>query len=257
MTWLLILAAVAVGAWWFGKQSSKPAPTQPLTPSLPVYEDYQDEIERKPVEELDGDEQEVRKAFATFERQHKARSDSYHAKKAAIASDEQKLVTARKFIETAHLDLALPYVQDETRHWPSWSKLPEDRGWTAPMLLTDIDGTTSAAKETWVQFRAGGSLFRLDMQESRMPADDNNEFAKMQLSVDGQEVLGMGVMRDWTKEYDRWRFVSVDCLRVGPWMTEFVEFYGKLRAIKEGTQEDLMNKYVTDRAGKVDLGGAE
>jgi len=254
MGWLIFIVAVAVGAWWFGKQGKAPV-VQP--PALPVYDDYHDMIEREPIEELGPDEREARRAHQVFEAGQKARSQSYHAKKDAIRQDERKLAKARDLIETSYLSLALPYVQDETKHWPSWSKMDASR-WTSPLPIADIDGSTRGGIDSqWVQFRPeGGSLFKIEFERSRMPSDDEKEYATMKLFVDGGEVLGIGTLRNWTKEYDSWRFATVDCLRVGPWMSEFVDFYGKLRAINEGTQEDHMNDYVIERAAKIDLGDA-
>lgn len=228
--------------------------TKPQPAAAPKYRSYQDEIEQRPIEELDSDEQEVRKAYDTFERQDEERSDSYNQKTKAIQRDEEKLHKARKYIETSRLDMALPYVQEETKHWPRWSKMPEDRNWDAPLPITDVDGTKGYGKQSWVQFRSGGSLFRIDFDESSSAYNDEYQFGNMRLSVDGVEVLGMGVLREWAKEFDRWRFVSVESLKVGPWMSEFVEFYGKLRAVNEAQMEDVSNEYVVERAARIDLG---
>lgn len=258
MEWLFIIAFV-IGAWWLGTRSGKsdakvaPRPTQPAPSS---FDDYQHELERKPIAELDGDELEIRRAREIFERQSKERTASYRAKKDAIATDEKKLERAEEFIKTSCLDVALPYVREEVQHWASWSKLDEGR-WTAPMTLSDVDGSAISYDNNWVQFRPeGGTLFKVAFETSGSVSDEDLEFAEIKLFAEEMEVLSMGISRNYSNEWNRWRFVSVTSLRVGPWISEFVEFYGKLRAIQEDDLEDTMNEYVTSRAANVDLGTA-
>jgi hypothetical protein len=131
----------------------------------------------------------------------------------------------------------------------------EDR-WKAPMPLTDIDGSPSGEKLAWVAFRAGGSLFRLSLEESRMPSNDEYSFADMRLNVDGTEVLGMSVIQNFTAEYYDWRFATVDTLKVGPWMAEFVEFYSRLRLIEESKMTEYRHSFEKERASRMDLGDA-
>ena len=253
MDWMIGLALIGGLIWWLSK-SNGAAEKQKLKPPLVVEEAInEDNPESRQAEKFDGDEPEVRKAMETFERQRKERSDEHAANRRAIVEDERKLEKAKEMIESSHLDIALPYVQDESRHWPSWSKLPDER-WAPPIPLIDIDGSTSAETKSWVQFKTRGLLFRIDMQESQMPSIEENEFATMNLSVDGQEVLGMGVIRNCNNEFSRWRFSTVDSFRVGSWLSEFVSIYGDLLSSNERIHEDSMQKYTTERSANIDLG---
>jgi hypothetical protein len=252
----LTIALIIAGfiGWWLLKPSKlNTEPAKPI-PAIQKYDGYQDELESKPFDELDADEQEVRKAFEVFEQHEKERFDCYVQKKTSIQEDEKKLKKAREFVETSRLSVALPYVYEETKHWSSWSALPEGRSWNPPLPVENVEGSSSSIQESWTQFRAHGFLFRIDFEESRFSIDDDSQVAELRLTVDGIEVLGMGVARDWAKEYDNWHFATVNCLRVGPWMSKFVDLYGQLLAIEEGMMEDVSNEYVTERAAKIDLG---
>lgn len=262
MDWIVGLLIVVGIGWWLLRPKRSAAPesiaVNRLQPKPPVYEDYQDELERKPIEELDEEEQIIRRAHDAFMAERDNRNAEYRAKTAALAVDEKKIARATDFIKTSYLSHALPFVQDETQHWPSWSKMGEGH-WKAPVPLSDVDGsTTGGIDEKWVQFRAdGGSLYKIEFERSRMPVDDDYEYASMTLSVDGEEVLGMFVKRDWTKEWATWQFSIVESLKIGPWIEGFMAFYNRLRSINENEAEDRNGDYVRQQAAKIDLGGAQ
>jgi len=129
--------------------------------------------------------------------------------------------------------------------------------WTAPLPISDVDGTTTGGHDkNWVEFRAESSpLYKVEFERSRMPVDDDYEYGSMTLSVDGEEVLGMFVRRNWTKEWSMWQFSIVESLKVGPWIEDFIAFYNRLRSIDENKSEDISGNYVREKAAKIDLGG--
>lgn len=256
MEWVIAIAVIGGIIWWLTRPSEPAAVTpKSVEPEKPAYDGYQEEIERKPIDELDFEEQIIRRAHDIFNEERSNRDAEYRAKRDALATDEKKIARAANFIETSFLSLALPFVQDETKHWPSWSKMDESR-WTPPLPISDVDGTTTSGYDkSWVEFRADGSpLYKVEFERSRMPADGNYEYGSMTLSVDGEEVLGMFVRRDWTEEWSRWQFSVVESLKVGPWIEGFIEFYNRLRSIGENQSEDRSADYVRQKAAKIDLG---
>lgn len=254
MEWVLFLGLIAL-AWWMGSRTSaKNMPTPLAAKQAPSYEDYQDKLERGPPETLDGDELEIRRAIDTVERHRSEQEARYRERKAAIAADEAKLERARDFIESSNLGFAVPSVWEEIRHWPSWSKLEKGR-WSAPIPVSEIAGSQISAKPEWTQFRAeGGSLFKIEFERSTSYGDDELEFATMRLFTDGEKVLEIGASRNWANEFERWRFSTVDCLKVGPWISEFVEFDCKLKAAKGEQSAEWHKEYISSRAANVDLG---
>lgn len=256
MGWIIGISIVGGFVWWLYRPN-KPAATaaRSIEAAKPIYEDYQDKLERKPIDELDSEEQIIRRAHDAFNAERDNRTAEYRAKRDALAADEKKIARATDFIETSFLSLALPFVQDETAHWPSWSKMDASR-WTARLPISDVDGTTTGGHDkNWVEFRPEGSpLYKVEFERSRMPVDDDYEYGSMTLSVDGEEVLGMFVRRDWTKEWSRWQFSIVESLKVGPWIEGFIAFYNRLRSINENQSEDSSGDYVREKAAKIDLG---
>lgn len=258
--WLLIAGGVC---WWlFKPKKALEAPrvaAQPATPKPPVYEDYQDELERKPIDELDEEEQIIRRAHDAFKSAQAERSAEYRAKQDALAADQKKIKRATDFVDTSTLDLALPFVQEETQYWPSWI-VNQNGKWFPPLPVIDLakndEGVSSNTK--WAEFRpVDGPLYRIAFERSRMPVDDDYEYGSMTLYVDGEEVLGMFVKRNWTKEWDRWKFAVVESLKVGSWIADFIDFYVRLRSVKENKSEDTSNDYVRAKAAKIDLSGLD
>ncbi len=256
MDWIIGIALVCVFIWWLFRPGRPTAVvSRSIKPAKPIYEDYRDAIERKSIDELDAEEQIIRRAHDAFNAERDNRTAEYRAKRDALAADEKKIARGTDFIETSFLSLALPFVQDETKHWPSWSKMDASK-WTAPLPISEVDGTTTRGHDkNWVEFRAEGSpLYKVEFERSRIPVDDEFKYGSMTLYVDGEEVLGMFVRRDWTKEWSRWQFSIVESLKVGPWIEGFVAFYNRLRFIDENRSEDSRGDCVRAKAAKIDLG---
>jgi hypothetical protein len=86
-----------------------------------------------------------------------------------------------------------------------------------------------------------------------MTADDDYQYGSMTLSVDGEEVLSMSVRRNLAKEWESWNFLSVDSLKVGSWIEDFIDLYNVFRSQEEKKSEDRHHDYVRKRAAKIDL----
>jgi hypothetical protein len=226
-------------------------PHESLT--LPNYDDYDDMIEQKPIDEETSDERDVRLAREVFDKGAHERTATYRAQKDAVRAAERKVEQANEFIRTSYLSLAVPYVWEEVHFWPSWSSLEKGR-WEPPFPITDIADEGGLGDRPEAQWRAGGSLFRLTFEKHHFPEDRENEHATFTLFVDDVEVVSMTCLNDWTKEYSDWHFANVQSLKVGPWMAEFMEFYSKLRGIKETKITETMNNYYVERAARIDLG---
>ncbi|WP_062788494.1 hypothetical protein [Novosphingobium capsulatum] len=263
MDWIVGLLIIGAVGWLiFRPKKSAPAAKierAPALPRPPVYEGYRDELKRKPIEELDEDEQIIRRAHDTFKASQAARTAEYRAKQDALASDQNKIKRATDFIDTSNLDFALPFVQEETQYWPDWI-VNQNGKWSPPLSVTDLakgeNGEPSRAR--WIELRPeSGPLYRIEFEASRMPTDDDFEHGSMTLYFDGEEVLGMLVKRNWTNEWDRWKFAIVESLKVGPWIEGFIQFYTQLRSIKENKSEDTPNDYLRAKAAKIDMGGAD
>ena len=256
MEWIIAIAVAGGFIWWLFRPTKHIAVASPsVEPAEPVYKNYVDALERKPMEGLDTEEQIIRRAHDAFKSEQDNRGTEYRAKRDALAADEKKIARATDFIESSFLSLALPFVHDETQYWSSWSKNDASK-WTPPLPISDLDGSTTGGYDKhWVEFRAEGSpLYKIQFERSRMPVDDEFEYGSMTLFVDGEEVLGMFVRRDWSKEWSRWQFSIVESLQVAPWIEGFIAFYNRLRSIDESKSDDRRGDYVREKAAKIDLG---
>jgi hypothetical protein len=66
-----------------------------------------------------------------------------------------------------------------------------------------------------------------------MPHDGDYDYGSITLYVDGEEVLGMFVRREWANEWAHWQFSIVDFLTICPWTEGFLDFHNRLRSINE------------------------
>lgn len=252
MEWLLFALLAVACIWWLVRNKKIQAAQQfdSLTDNVhpPV-------LEPPLAEALGPSEIEARRARESFEAAQTEWFQTDRSKLDTIRDSHAKIAKARELIQASMLDEALPYVLERTQYWPSWIR-NQTPSWLPPLPVTEIDGArVSSINNYWVQFRPnGGSLFRMEFDRSRMPPDGDNEFAKMKLSADGDEVLCIGVVQNWNKEFENWRFCDVDCLRVGPWMSQFVAFYGQLHSVNTREQEDRMQSFYVKRAERIDLG---
>jgi hypothetical protein len=262
---LIVILISGCLAWWIKNLVKKRAAARlPIIKEIDeaapaVYKDYQDELWRKPLHGLNDEERIIRRAHEAFNAERKKRNADYQAKKAALIADKKKIARATDFVKTSHLDLALPFIQEETKSWPSWSKMDEGQ-LEAPVAASDINGSTEGSiNSRWVEFRANsGPLYKIGIEEigieeSRMSADDVYQYGIITLSVDGEEVLSMSVRRNVAKEWEIWNFLSVESLKVGSWIEDFIYLYNVFRSQKEKKSEDRHHDYVRKRAERIDF----
>jgi hypothetical protein len=217
-------------------------------------ESIQDEHEPEPEPEVTQDDREITKAAQAFRNGAEQRAAMYQAQKLTSRAAEEIVEKAAEAVRTSHLDIVVPYLWEEMKHWPSWSKLEPKGRWTAPVEIGDLDGDSSA-KKPWIEWRTAGFLFRLEFEAARMSFDDEGqEYADIGVSVDDIEVARLRFTRNAANEFERWRFVGVDALVIGPWMAQLVEFYSTIRGVKEQQQTERTSGFYTTRAARINLG---
>lgn len=259
MEWFFALLIVAFFFLWIFKLKKTTDKTklsaQSAVRKLTVYEDYQDELRRKPIGDLDEEEQIVRRAHDAFREAQASRSAEFKAKQHALSADKKKIKRAQDFIETSLLDHALPFVEDQTRTWPSWI-VNQNGNWTPPVVVSDLAKSDDGAVGSgyWIEMRPENCpLYRISFEQARIHEPDETSYGSMTLYVDGDEVLSMFVKNKWPS--DRWEFAIVESLKVGPWIDGFIDFYTRLRSIKENEYEDRNADYIRAQAAKINLGG--
>ena len=201
----------------------------------------------------------IHRAHDAFQANIDKRENENRTRQEELQKDQNKISRANGIIKDSGLNIALPFVQEETKCWKSWSKMDESR-WKAPVILADVDGSEGFSGDQWVEFSAdGGPLYKIVFKKSPLTgfSDDKYSHATIILFVEGEEVLGMGVERDFTNEFDIWHFSSVRALRVGPWIEGFIDFYNRLKLIKAREFQDFRSRLVRDQAARIDLGSLD
>lgn len=223
--------------------------------ALTGHENYQDELKQRPIYDLDEEEQIIRRVHDALREARLARTEEFKAKQDSLSVDKAKIKRAQDFIEVSMLSHALPFVEDETRCWPHWI-VNQNGKWVPPLVVSDLakseDGALGGGY--WFEIRPENNpLYRISFEPARLPEPDETSYGSMTLHVDGDEVLGMLVKCKWPSE--KWEFASVESLTVGPWIEDFIDFYARLRSIKENEYEDRNADYIRTKAARINLGG--
>ena len=261
--WIFLLLVVGF-IWWLKSPRTKlkrhmqptlqlppkPARGNSTAPKPLSYRNYQDDLAQKPIYELDEEERIIRRARDSFEAERENRDAESKAKDKALEDDRNKLRRANEIVRTCYLHIALPFVWNEIKHWPSRAK-NDKNPWKPPASdLSESDGRS--VKRRWVELRPdGGQLYKIVFEEPRYPS---YSYAELTLSIDGLEVLCISVTRDTTKDWSQWEFSNVKALKVGPWIEGFIGFYNRLRSLDERMHVDQRDARVREQAAKIELG---
>lgn len=202
------------------------------------------EIEPSP-EEL-----EISKARDALKAGAEARTAAYHDHKASLAQAQTKLNEATKMARESGLDVAVPWLWDHMKNWPSWKEMP-DR-WTSPVMLDDLSGASrDEVRWTW-QGHTFAMLFK--KWPSHGFSQDTLDFGTITVEAGGVTVAAVTAKRDLSKDYDPWHFSGIDALKVGPWIAEFIRFYQEVRLADETRGYERDAEYLTAKASRIDLG---
>lgn len=221
---------------------TNPPPEQVTEPEI---------VKTKSVEEI-----EVERAKLAFDVRATERTTQYESHQSQLREAEQKLAKASEYVRKSGLDLAVPFLWEEMKHWPSWLSNQEGR-WKVPFPVTDVSGERSNSyRQGKVKWRWEDVFLAVGFKQlaNYGPVDDDLEFADFVVEVDDVQVLKISCCRNSLKEFDKWRFVNVDALTVGPWMSKFVDYYGVLRNFKERESNQRHTDYIANRVNLIDLG---
>jgi hypothetical protein len=251
MTTIIWIVAIGVGAYFlfFRKGNSVRQPE----PSVEAVEP----VAAIPGPKLTPEEAEIAKARELGEAGSEARQQAFHEHKRGLREAEAKLAQADKFVRESGLDHAVPWLFEEMQHWPSWQSGPSD--WKLPVDITEVEGEGEFG-DRWISWNWADTKFKIHF--TKHPdygglRDDTTELADFRVEVNGELVLEVNCSRDWSKEFDPWRYFSTDALKVGPWISKLVEFYQHTRLAHERNGYAVDAEYTLDRAKGIALGGAE
>ena len=203
-----------------------------------------------PTPELSPEERDIADAREALKAGADARTAAYNEHKASLADAQAKLGEAEKFARESGLDVAVPWLWDHMKNWPSWKEKPDQ--WTAPVALDDLSGTArDEVRWTW-QGQSFAMLFK--KWPSHGFGNDTLDFGTITVEAGGVVVAAITAKKDLSKEFDQWRFSGIDALKVGPWIAEFIRFYQQVRLADETRGYARDADYVTAKAARIDLG---
>jgi hypothetical protein len=155
-----------------------------------------------------------------------------------LESANEKIRRAQDLLRESMVEAACILLLDEVRAWPAWHKREDFAEWQnfdAQQVAASKeagDNGTRKGEQSTVEFTFDDRRWRVvfvDEGYSRAPGADA-AFGRFELSVDGERVLDTGLIRNPSREYDNWRFVGVEALRVGDWMKYILDISAHIEA---------------------------
>lgn len=238
-----VIALVGIVAYFVfvGRRKGPPA-IAPVVDATPLT--------TTPTPELSPDQLEIAKAREALQAGADARTAAYNEHEGSLADAQSKIREAEKFARESGLDVAVPWLWDHMKNWPSWKEKPDQ--WTPPVALDDLSGASRDEVRWTRQGHTFAMLFR--KWPSHGFAQDTLAFGTITVESNDAVVAAITAKMDLAKEYDRWHFSGIDALTVGPWIAEFIRFYQEVRLADEARRYARDADYVTAKAARIDLG---
>jgi hypothetical protein len=167
---------------------------------------------------------------------------------AAVESNKvalAKAVKAALWVTEARLNFAVPELLEIAQLWPGLAKLP-DKKWEPPKDVTNIEGRDDP-KSPWAAWRWKESDWRLEAEwrPSILPDEPGVDIGTCKVFVDQELMLDMTIS---SKDL---HVMWIDALRVGPWVSDLLEFTGARRSDAEAVSSARSARQYQDRADKI------
>jgi hypothetical protein len=156
-----------------------------------------------------------------------------------------KAVKAALWVTEARLNLAVPELLEIAQLWPDLAKRPGKK-WEPPKGVTDIEGRNDP-KSPWAAWRWKEQDWRLEAEwrPSILPEEADTDIGTCKVFVEKQLVLDMTIS---SKDL---HVMWIDALRVGPWVSQLLEFAGARRSDAEARSSERSARQYQDRADKI------
>jgi hypothetical protein len=167
---------------------------------------------------------------------------------AAVESNKlalAKAVKAALWVTEARLNFAVPELLEIMQLWPELAKR-SDKKWEPPEGVTNIEGRDDS-KSPWAAWRWNGIDWRLEAEwrPSILPDEPGVEIGTCKVFVDHDLVLDMTIS---SKDL---HVMWIDALRVGPWVSDLLEFTGARRSDAVARSSAKSARQYQDRADKI------
>lgn len=243
------VAVLAIGAYFlFFRKRDEPLKLTPIE-----WEEPEPSGEPMTFDEPTPEEAEVAKARRIAEEGRAARELAGSQHRHSLNDANQKIAKADEFVRDNELDTAVPWLFDEMQHWPSWLDGTSD--WELPVEVSQVEGG-GTYKDRWVAWVLNERKFKMHSKERNYYGgfDDTTAYCDYGVEADGNPVLAITCSKDITQEWARWRYVSAEALKVGPWISELVEFYHLVKLAHDRRMQQYEADDIMQRANNIDFG---
>tara|TARA_R100001129_G_scaffold26825_2_gene17987 strand:- start:4557 stop:5318 length:762 start_codon:yes stop_codon:yes gene_type:complete len=165
----------------------------------------------------------------------------------------EKIERAKTVIKKAGLSDDLADLWDKVKYWPNWMTLPQ--GYELPEGFTTVAGYESDNREekstcwTWEN-----TFFEIKyVSKPNYTPDHDWNPCDLHLSVNDEEVVVLNYNQG-SREYGHGlRFVGVDALNIGPWMSQIVRMVAALKATSDKRLRERWAESEAEKAARIKL----
>lgn len=152
-----------------------------------------------------------------------------------------------------------PTLLEEVRYWPSWSQRDDFQKWVHFPAI-DVFGSDEkderGHKITRVYFRYKECQYGVYFVDEGCKAwepinDDPSYYGKVELTLDGQTVLGLDIQRKMFPDHARWRWTNVFAFTAGAWMKDLIEIASYIELDMEYRLDTAIAEDVIERASGI------
>lgn len=158
---------------------------------------------------------------------------------------KSKIWKAGKIIQETGVADALPFIWEQLND----SLLSEENKENDLARFVGLATEKSSEGPSAVSWRWDDAVYRLECEEPY-------SHPTLRLFVDGEAVIGINcsIVSNWPMSYE---YLSVERLKVGPWMEEIARMGGILRRAQSAAWDALHDDSARDAAALIDLGEGE
>lgn len=156
---------------------------------------------------------------------------------------------ADRLVKETGLAVAIPELFEIMEHWPHWAKREDASNWVPFSILSDLDCGGDAVNQSWVQWRAEGTLFRISWEASGIHDDDRT----YTVTTDDAAVCALSA-HSTDGGYGPWEYGWVSSLIVGPWIDRLIAFHAQAKVADRLIAQRSEAELRAERAARFDLG---
>jgi hypothetical protein len=154
-----------------------------------------------------------------------------------------------------------PTLLEEVKHWPSWSKRDDFQKWMH-FPATDVFGADERNEQghkiARVNFRYKDRQYGVHFVDEGYDAwqannDDPSLYGKVELSLDGETVLGLDISLKLSPDHASWRWTRLFAFMAGAWMKDLIEIATYIELDQGERLDKAISEDAIERASRIKL----